>query len=116
MKYFLSLAILAFCAAFFAASPAEATFRQDPGNGCLCPDDPFCDCGNQAPGGGDPNSTGECQECRTENRVTPNGTTYRWEGCVPKTTVGQGSRTCTVEPANGTGCYLSGQTCWITSA
>lgn len=112
MRFFLCLSGFLFLTAIWVAQPAEAIFRQDPGSGCLCPDDPFCDCGEPGPGGGDPNGTGECQKCGSRPIQNP-GPYEPWfqPACLPKTDVGISRRECYIQP-NGE-CYLTGASCSI---
>lgn len=112
----LTLATLA--ALTMLAGPAAAQFEQDPGQQCLCPDDPFCNCtggttGGTSGSGSDP-YPGACQRCKL--KITWIGgdfyeVTYR---CVVATNVGIYKRDCYIQPDGS--CQLSGDSCAIVLA
>jgi hypothetical protein len=62
MRFGIIIGLVVVCLTLLVAAPSAATFRQDPGDGCLGPEDPFC-------GGGDGSggSSGACFHCATRN-------------------------------------------------
>lgn len=109
----LAFAVLATLSLF--AAPAEAQFSQDPGQQCLCPDDPFCTCtGGEGGSSGDDPYPGACQTCGEELIPIGQGLYLVRSKCIVATEIGTYRRECYIQPDST--CYLSGNACSIVLA
>jgi hypothetical protein len=108
----LFIACLAFCV--FCATPAEAQFQDDPGDTCLCPNDPFCACGGGSGGSGGSSggtTSGSCQKCGTRWETRPNQEPQQYEVCESTTDTGNWQKECKIQPSGV--CELFGDACTI---
>jgi hypothetical protein len=96
------------------AAPAEAQFQDDPGDTCLCPNDPFCACtgGGTGTGGGSGSTpSGSCKKCVLKITVYPDGTVVEQQLCKSATTQGNYKDECHIQPDGS--CELFGNSCSI---
>ena len=108
-----------FLFAFFAMAMTltplvtEAQYFQDPGDLCLCPDDPFCNCNSGGTGGTGGGGTpgGSCKECGTTWDMDSEGNLLHSEACYSATAQGNYMDDCYIQPDGS--CELFGWACAI---